>query len=86
MVGRGAQAAVPYQDAEGARDRGGKCEAKVVNRVVRAITEGYASEGAQRHAELMIEQLLDTGMRECATPGVAVRGDQADIIDFAQEE
>ena len=45
-------------------------EVKVLNRVVRRVEQGYELEGDPRHAELIIEQLLDKGARIVSTPGV----------------
>ena len=44
-------------------------EAKILNRVVRRTKEGYEMEADPRHAELIIEQLLEPEARTLSTPG-----------------
>ena len=45
-------------------------DAKVLNRVVRRNNQGYEIEADPRHAELIVEQVLETGARTLSTPGI----------------
>ena len=45
-------------------------EAKILNRVVRAILEGSEYECDQRHAEIFLEELQMVGCEPLGTPGV----------------
>ena len=44
-------------------------QVKVLNRVIRRIEKGYEMEADPRHAELICEQLLESGARKVTTPG-----------------
>ena len=45
-------------------------EAKVLNRVVRRNNQGYEIEADSRYAELIVDQVLETGARTLSTPGI----------------
>lgn len=50
-------------------EAGGMMEAKVLNRIVRWTEGGCEVEADPRHAELIMEETLEKGMRSLSTPG-----------------
>ena len=52
-------------------DKGVVREAKILNRIIRAVPTGWEYESYQRHAEIILEELkLGEGTRPLGTPGV----------------